>query len=147
MNHPMPRKPQLPPPQMPRSQVWQQYPAFPQRGHIQASQWRRNPLGPNHCGCTAMDWPRCEQQAVGFPKCNMFPTGPSHRRHKQGDSPAPRLMCHIPRRWYSLSIQRHDSRRALWCWLQQWNQSTKQSRCPQFFCLKTNPSLVGMDLF
>ena len=95
-----------------------------------------------HCGCTAMDWPRCEQQSLGCPKCNRFPAGLRHRRHKQGDSSAPRLLCHLSGWWYSLSIHQHDSRRALWCWIQQWNQSTEQSRCPHFFVWKQiHPSL------
>ena len=79
-----------------------------------------------------MDWPRCEQQALGCPKCNRFPTGLSHRRHKQGNSLGSRLLCHLPRRWYSLLIQRHE----------QWNQSMKQSRCTHFFVWKRiHPSL------
>ena len=112
------------------------YPVSPQRGHIQASQRRRNPLSPNNCRFTAMDRPRCEQQAFGCPMFNRFSTGLSHRRHKQGDSPSLRLLCHLPGLWYSVSIQIHDSPRALWFWLQQLNQITKQNRCPHFFFWK-----------
>ena len=119
-----------------RSQVRQQDPACPRRGHIQASQWHRNSSITNHCGCTTMDRPRCEQQSFGFPKYDRFPTGLIHIRHKQGDSPALRLLCHLPWWWYFLSIQQHYSCREIWYWLQQWNQSTKQSRCPDFFVWK-----------
>ena len=117
-------------------------PSLPLRGHIQASQWLRNLLSPNDCGCTAIDWTRCEQQAAGCPKYNRLPTGLIHRRHKQGNSSAPRLLCHLPVWWYYLLIQQHYSCRALWCWLQQWHQSTEYSQCPNFFVWKRiHPSL------
>ena len=128
------------------SQLCQQDPDCPRRGHIQSYQWCRNLLIPKNCGCTAMVWPRCKQQAFGCPNCNSFPTDLSHRRHKQGDSPAPRIFFNLSGLWYSLWIQQHDSCRALWCCLQHWNQITKQSRCPYFFGLKNNPFLFVMDL-
>ena len=38
LNHPIPSNPQLPPPQIPRSQAWHQDPTCPRRGHVQVSQ-------------------------------------------------------------------------------------------------------------